>query len=195
MISAARTRYVSVSSADRRSTIHVAELADVEQLFDPHVNLVVWERRLPTAAAGSDLWPREPQRLMRTIRAAQVDAQSVAEEVGIPPRSALAQDIAMLCDVFATITGATTLGLRVDITDRATCPRFHVDRVTLRLMTTYRGPATEWLDGEAVQQARVHDVLFAKGESWPDLACDPCMHRSPQPRAGETRVLLTLDAL
>ncbi len=195
MISAARTRNVSVRSADRRSAIHVAELADVEQLFDPHVNLVVWARRLPTASAGSDLWPREPQRLMRTIRAAQADAQSVAEEVGIPPRSALAQDIAMLCDVFATITGATTLGLRVDITDRATCPKFHADRVTLRLMTTYRGPATEWLEGETVHQARVNDVLFAKGESWPDLACDPCMHRSPQPRAGETRVLLTLDAL
>jgi len=50
----------------------------------------------------------------------------------------------MLCDVFATVTGATTLGLRVDVTDRA---------------------------------------------------CDPRIHRSPQPRAGQTRVLLTLDAL
>jgi hypothetical protein len=31
-------------------------------------------------------------------------------------------------------------------------------------------------------------------QSWPHLACDPCMHCSPQPRAGQTRVLLTLDA-
>lgn len=110
---------------------------------------------------------------MRTIRASQADAERVAQEIGIAPRSALARDV----------------------TDRTTCPKFHVDRVTLRLMTTYRGPATEWLEGETVQQAQVHDVLFAKGESWPDLACDPRIHRSPQPRAGQTRVLLTLDAL
>ncbi|MFM7287296.1 MAG: DUF1826 domain-containing protein [Cyanobium sp.] len=132
---------------------------------------------------------------MRTIRASQADAERVAQEIGIVPRSALARDVAMLCDVFATLTGATTLGLRVDVTDRTICPKFHVDRVTLRLMTTYRGPATEWLEGETVQQAQVHDVLFAKGESWPDLACNPRIHRSPQPRAGQTRMLLTLDAL
>jgi hypothetical protein len=62
-------------------------------------------------------------------------------------------------------------------------------------MTTYRGPATEWLAGDTVHQAQAHDVLFAKGETWPGLACDPCLHRSPGLRPGETRVLLTLDAL
>jgi hypothetical protein len=46
-----------------------------------------------------------------------------------------------------------------------------------------------------VRQAHAHDVLCAKGGSWPDLACDPCIHRPPQPRAGQTRVLVTLDAL
>jgi hypothetical protein len=195
MTATARVPAPALRPLHRSSTIRATELADVEQVFDPHVNLVVWERRRSAATTGSRLWPRTPMRLMRSIRAAHADAGNVAEELGIAPDSALARDVAMLCDVFATITGATTLGLRVDVTDRATCPKFHVDRVTLRLMTTYRGPATEWLEGETVQQAQVHDVLFAKGESWPDLACDPCIHRSPQPRAGQTRVLLTLDAL
>ncbi len=195
MTATARASVPAFRPVSRAPTVRATELADVEQVFDPDVNLVVWERRLPAATAGSRHWPRTPMRLMRTIRAAQADAPTVAQEVGIAPQSALARDIAMLCDVFATVTGATTLGLRVDVTDRATCPKFHVDRVTLRLMTTYRGPATEWLEGETVRQARVHDVLFAKGESWPDLACGACIHRSPQPRAGQTRVLLTLDAL
>jgi len=195
MTAAALAPVPSFRPVIRPSTIRATDLADVEHLFDPPVNLVVWERRLSAAAVGSRLWPRTPVRLMRTIRAAQADTATLAREVGIAPQSALARDIALLCDVFATLTGATALGLRVDVTDRANCPKFHVDRVTLRLMTTYRGPATEWLEGETVRQAQVHDVLFAKGESWPDLHCDPCVHRSPQLRAGQMRVLLTLDAL
>jgi len=179
----------------RPSTIQVTDLADVERVFDRHVSLVVWQRRLSAATSGSRLWPRTPVRLMRTIGAARANAETVAQELGIAPHSALARDIALLCDVFATVTGAATLGLRVDIADRATCPRFHADRVGLRLMTTYRGPGTEWLEGNDTFQARAGDVLFAKGEAWPDLNCGPCLHRSPQPVAGQTRVLLTMDAL
>lgn len=184
----------AVQGVDCSSTFQTTDLAAVERVFDPHVNLVIWKRRLSLPTAEYARWPGTP-RLVRSIRAAQIDVTTVAREIGIAPQTALAADIVMLCDVFATLTGADRLGLRMDTTDRATCPKFHADRVMLRLITTYRGPATEWLEGETVRRAHAHDVLFTKGELWPDLACGPCVHRSPQPRAGQTRLMLTLDSL
>lgn len=175
--------------------VRTRSLTGIEAVFDPAVHLVVWERRDAAARGRARAWPGTVGRVMRTVASQRADAAQVAQLLGLEAAPALATDVAMLCDLFETITGATTLGLRVDVTDRATCPVFHVDRVTLRLMTTYRGPGTEWLEDGVAQQARAGDVLFAKGETWPQLAAGPCQHRSPRPRPGETRVLLTLDAL
>jgi hypothetical protein len=171
------------------------ELTGVEAIFDPNVSLVVWQRPASLHDAAADVWPQFPQRYMRSIGARNATPRVIAGELALATESPVANDVAMLCELFATITGATTLGLRVDITAQATCPRFHVDRVMLRLMITYRGPGTEWLDHDGIHQAQRLDVLFAKGESWPDLECEPCQHRSPAPLPGQTRVLMTLDAL
>jgi hypothetical protein len=175
--------------------VRTRSLAGIEAVFDPGVHLVVWERRDAAVRRRARAWPTAVGRAMHTVAAQRADAAQLAERLGLEAAPALAADVAMLCDLFETITGATTLGLRLDVTDRATCPVFHVDRVTLRLMTTYRGPGTEWLEDGVARQARAGDVLFAKGETWPQLAAGPCQHRSPRPRPGETRVLLTLDAL
>lgn len=171
-------------------------LAAVEAVFDPHVHLVVWQRGgdagVPQRAA---CWPLAAGRVMRSIRVNHLELPAIASMLSLPLRSPVAADVLLLAECFATITGAETLGVRIDVTDRATCPRFHADRVTLRLMTTYRGPGTQWLQDGETHQADAGDVLFAKGDLWPDLRCGPCVHRSPQPLPGQSRVLLTLDAL
>jgi len=38
-------------------------------------------------------------------------------------------------------------GTRITTLDRAMCPRFHVDRVPVRLIVTWGGPGTQWLAG------------------------------------------------
>jgi hypothetical protein len=186
---------MSAIHVDIGPVVHTRTVAGIEALFDPHVHLVVWERPDTDIEACTVHWPVTTGRLMRPIRCRDLGVENVAETLSLPPAAPLAADVLLLCDVFATLTGADTLGLRVDITEQATCPRFHADRVTLRLMTTYRGPATQWLQDDRPHQARAGDVLFAKGDLWPDLRCGPCVHRSPQPEAGQTRVLLTVDAL
>jgi hypothetical protein len=175
--------------------VRTPTVAGIEALFDPHVHLVVWERTDDVAAACAAHWPATIGRMMRTIRVDRLDPANVAATLALPEAAPVTADVLMLCDLFATLTGTATLGIRVDITSRATCPRMHADHVTLRMMTTYRGPGTEWLQDRNTAQARAGDVLFAKGELWPDLRSGPCVHRSPEPRSGETRVLLTLDAL
>jgi hypothetical protein len=182
--------HLDICPAVRTSTV-----AGIEALFDPHVHLVVWERTAELAAACATHWPATTGRMMRTIRVDRLDPANVAATLSLPATAPVTADLLMLCDLFATLTGTDTLGIRVDITDRASCPRMHADHVTLRMMTTYRGPGTEWLQDGETEQASAGDVLLAKGDLWPGLRSGPCVHRSPEPRHGETRVLVTLDAL
>ena len=150
--------------------------AAFEAIFEDGVNLVVW-RRNGRAPAIDPTFVDPPRRLMRSV-----GGQSVSS-----------QDVARLVELFATLTDAQGVGIRLEATARQTCPKWHTDRVGLRLMTTYTGPGTEWLDGDATHRASTGDVLIAKGELWPS-APGACVHRSPDPQ-GATRLLLTLDEL
>ena len=47
--------------------------------------------------------------------------------------------------MFCFLFGLKQAGLRLTALDNAMCPRFHVDRVPCRLLTTYHGIATEWI--------------------------------------------------
>jgi len=99
------------------------------------------------------------------------------------------------------------------------CPKFHVDKVPCRLVTTYQGAATEWLPHQAVnreklgagsngkadsesglyknqndiQQLNCGEVALLKGESWQGNENAGLVHRSPSLAVDEHRLLLTLD--
>jgi hypothetical protein len=97
--------------------------------------------------------------------------------------------------------------------DKTLCPYFHVDKVPARLVTTYHGPATEWveqdnvnrtaleayqqeavvIDRDKVHQVSAGDVLLFKGEKWPDRKVESIVHRSPEATLKQRRLLLTLD--
>lgn len=169
-----------------------SEEQDLEAIFDEDVNLVVWRRPTEcTHDVGSFLEP--PRRLMRTVRGDFVDAGQIARVLDRAVPCALTADIARLVELFATLAGSSDVGIRLEASTRQTCPKWHTDRVGLRLMTTYCGPGTEWLEGAAIHRAATGDVLLAKGESWPSTP-GACVHRSPDP-SGLPRLLLTLDAL
>ena len=57
----------------------------------------------------------------------------------------LSNDIAELVDMFCLLFGLNQAGIRLTVLNSAMCPKFHVDRVPCRLITTYHGIATEWL--------------------------------------------------
>jgi hypothetical protein len=50
-------------------------------------------------------------------------------------------DVTWLVAAYTCLVGARRVGLRLRVLDGAMCPRFHVDNVPLRLLTTYAGPA------------------------------------------------------
>lgn len=90
------------------------------------------------------------------------------------------------------------------------CPRFHVDHVPLRLLTTYAGAGSEWLEEGRLDRARLQvehapvdnirrlsagEVAVLKGEKWLGNEGRGLIHRSPLTPAGERRLLLSLDWL
>ncbi|QND86150.1 Uncharacterized protein ChrSV_3924 [Chromobacterium vaccinii] len=203
----AANRYASARLSDN--------LADLAAIFDPNVELCLY-RRPPIAdiagylcRAGRDGLPGLGWRRVLTPGEA-VDAPLA----DLPGREALYADIAWLCDLYATLTGCDRVGARLEVLSGAMCPRFHVDRIGLRLLCCYQGPGTEWLPDAAADRARLgvdtqsglvrdaaaigralpFSVLLLKGAGWPG-ANGGAIHRSPAPAPGEPRVLLALDAV
>lgn len=99
------------------------------------------------------------------------------------------------------------------------CPRFHVDKIPCRLVTTYQGVATQWLNHSDVNRSKLGtgnlgkpdeesglfkslnninqlkqgDVALLKGEYWDENEGAGLVHRSPPVAENEQRLLLTLD--
>lgn len=197
----------------------VTRAADLTHIFDPDIHLVWWTR--PANPAITGYLEQVAHRLAPPPReVATVDRDpALAGLPDAPGRSALLEDIGFLSRLYADLLGCTRIGRRLEITDSAMCPRFHVDRVGIRLLCTYRGPGTEWLGvkkrleasspGAIATQSSEHRTLspsafslpvFAlallKGELWQGDRGNGVIHRSPSvPTQQAPRVLLALDAV
>ncbi|WP_285711663.1 DUF1826 domain-containing protein [Erythrobacter oryzae] len=117
---------------------------------------------------------------------------------------ALIEDAARLARLFCAAMDLASFELRLEVVRTDSCRKFHADYVTARLITTYVGEGTDWLDaGDAARVAageeprRINrlapfDVGVFKGR----LASEnPAIHRSP-PIAGSpggVRLLLVLN--
>ncbi len=188
-----------------------------EALLDG-VNLAVWQRRLPAHI-------EDFARLLLSLGEPLADARTLAigKDGEVPALDGIASayvdlagyegfiaDLSWLVGAYACLLDARSVGLRLRVLESAMCPRFHVDHVPLRLITTYAGPGSEWLEEglidrrrlaqEVVDEAHVQrlacgDVALLKGEKWLGNEGAGLVHRSPSPANGERRLILTLDWL
>ncbi|SBS34806.1 hypothetical protein MAQ5080_02980 [Marinomonas aquimarina] len=198
------------------------ELSGLAGIYQDDVNLMVWQRDLEsdTEQAVAALLQAGQNFSLNQIVTPENVTQSL--ELGLPAtegREALIRDIALLVDAYCCLFDLDTTGLRLTQVDRAMCPRFHVDQVPCRLITTYQGPATQWLEEQHlnrqklgrgsngqpdsssglikadadIQQISVGDVALLKGERWEGNEGCGIVHRSPGVENGQYRLLLTLD--
>jgi len=185
------------------------------------VNLAVWQRSLPEhlATFSSTLLAQgEPLAESLSIELADPEAEPnlhglLSGYSDLPGQAAFLADVAWLVRAYACLLDARRIGLRLRALDGAMCPRFHVDHVPLRLITSYAGPGSQWLaegelprqllggaqavprDGALVEQIGCGHVALVKGERWVGNEGRGLIHRSPALPAGERRLLLTLDWL
>lgn len=194
-------------------------LADI---YDPANNIAVWQRELDeTILASVDQLFTETQSLKIEGDVTPESAKSflLGKLEGFRCAESLSTEVAELVDMFCCLFDLEDAGLRITMLDHAMCPRFHVDRVPCRLVTTFVGSATQWLphetvdrsklghgnkglpdeesgiyqDAEDIRQLTPGDVALLKGEEWEGNEGAGLVHRSPSLEAGEKRLLLTLD--
>ena len=203
-------------------SIEGSQLDVLTDIYKEHINIAIWQRSLANAlieATNSILDTHPTLQVSRVVKPQDAKA-TVMKALGSAPMTVtLSEDIAQLVDMFCCLFDLKRAGLRLTALDRAMCPRFHVDRVPCRLLTTYQGVATEWLPHQAayrsklgignqgkpdeqsgllnsstdIQQLCRGDIALLKGESWEGNQGAGLIHRSPQLPDKKCRLLLTLD--
>lgn len=191
----------------------VDELADVVAIFTPGVQVCVYRRSAPTPFQSP---------LQAALAQAATDALTgyrrvidVSRHLALPPlpepviAAGAAEELGFLTEVYAELLGCPHIGLRLEVLRRPMCPRWHRDHNGIRLLCTWLGPGTEWLDDAAAPvtdlallpadappsgQAAPLDLVLLKGSLWQGNAGRGAIHRSPDP-AVAARCLVALDAL
>lgn len=183
------------------------------RIRDRAVNLVVWRRTFPTGAVMSD---RVSELRSRYLVDSALDTSATGMSRCPDVEASLCRecapfgdDVLTLADWFARLAGQSTVRVRLQTLTGDATPTFRVDGDPLRLLVTYAGEGTEWLEnsgvrreqlhrphrsfdeanraivspGAAVYQARPGWVLLLKGDGFPGNAGRGIVHRT-SPRSG-----------
>ena len=211
-----------VPNTQHRQATQGTQLEVLTDIYHENTNIVIWQRSLSDelVRAADNILDSQP-RLEELMVLQPDDAFPKAFKLlgGSEYARVLAQDIAQLVDMFCCLFDVKRAALRLAALNRAMCPRFHVDRVPCRMITTYQGVATEWLPHHLadrsklgagnmgkpdelsglfkhsadIQQLSYGDVALLKGELWDKNEGAGLIHRSPQLSDGTSRLLLTID--
>ena len=174
-------------------------------------------RQIPGGVAGiiDDLSPEALPRLRYEGPADGLKShlrRAIAERLTQPRWLAnwLVHDVVDKAEFMAQLTGAPALRVRLEVVDDDHCRKFHVDDVRLRLVTTYRGPGTEWVaprlavklapggdpPAHAIRHLGRGHVAVMRGRKGSTPEAPGILHRSP-PIAGTgvVRLFLAIDEL
>ena len=174
----------------------------------PDCNLAIWQR-----AAFADFTPLtegmpENLRFVSNLRRLPGTLERELRQNGFGGdpalHSLLVEDVSRLAGLFCAAMELAAFELRLELVRSDSCRKFHADYVTARLITTYVGEGTDWLDEadaarvaagqepQHINRLAAFDVGLFKGK----LATGtPAIHRSP-PIAGTpggSRLLLVLN--
>lgn len=197
-----------------KSSIETCETRDgLGAINDPVAELVIWQRRLPDCFRdwidAVDVSTLPEVRILVDPSDLRPALEPLLDECCLAKgrmRDLLIEDVDSLVHTFADVTDSDVVDVRLERIEHDACWKFHRDSVEARLVTSYRGPATEWVPISHSEQAlheqkdfngpleRLgdHDVALFKGScAGPE---NGIVHRSPPINGtGLTRLLLCLN--
>ncbi|MEO0870941.1 MAG: DUF1826 domain-containing protein [Pseudomonadota bacterium] len=173
---------------------------------DADCNLAIWQRECVPGAEELASEELGEIRFSATLDTLEARLATELDAAGYPAGStldALTANILDLAQRFAAMMELDGVQVRLGIVTTNSCRKFHADYVKARLITTYTGTGTQWIDAEdaarvakgeepqAIHTLNAGDVGLFKGKMWTQ---SPAIHRSPPiADAGERRLLLVLD--
>jgi len=189
-------------------------------IYLEQINIAIWQRTLSSTLTHSiaEFLSIKPRFNASMNVSAQSVLTSLRESLGAEMNE-LSENIAEIVEMFCCLFELERVGLRLTVVDSAMCPKFHVDKVPCRLITTFQGIGTEWLPHELgnreklghgsngkpdyesgiyqnqtdIQQLNCGDVALLKGERWEGNENAGLIHRSPTLPDDQPRLVLTLD--
>ena len=194
----------------------------LSEIYQDDVNIAIWQNGLSAQTqdeAKQLIFDEGKLNLEIAAGPNDVITQLVSKHEGLSNTEHLNQHIQKLVDMFCTLFELKRAGIRLSILDQAMCPKFHVDKIPCRLVSTFSGPATQWIAhqdvvysklGKAsfnvsddisgiytdvlhIQTMRTGDVALLKGSNWQNNEMSGLVHRSPQQTENEKRLVITLD--
>ncbi len=204
-----------------RREVQSEEATIFTDIYQEETNIAIWQRKLSEQLQHSvEAFVAANPRFQTAMAVTPQNVlESTKQLLGETNKNSLSEDIAKLVDMFCYLFDLKRAGLRLTVLNQAMCPRFHVDKVPCRLITTYQGVATQWLpqslvnreklgkgnngqtdeqsglfqDKHDIQQLQCGHVALLKGELWQDNEHAGIVHRSPATPPKQSRLLLTLD--
>jgi len=200
------------------------DVADLAQIYQTGINLCLVERQVDNELNSfvEHLLRRpNPVSFVESIDFASFDFFRLLPQAGhLPGYREFCKDAAALTALYCDLFELKRVGLRLNTLDHAMCPKFHVDSVTCRMVCTYGGPGTEWLedayadrrklgsgsgglsdelsglilDDNAIHKMPPYAIGLLKGRLWEGNEHHGAIHRSPKLTPNSPRrLLLTLD--
>jgi ABC-type transport system involved in cytochrome bd biosynthesis fused ATPase/permease subunit len=117
---------------DKRVAVIVNDMSEI--------NIVIWKRNLSNSLvqAADSILDAQPNLEKWMICSPQDTCATIQQAIGpLHAVEVLSQDIARLVDIFCELFNQERVSLKLSSLDHAMCPRFHVDRVPCRMITTY----------------------------------------------------------
>lgn len=200
--------------------VEVEQLYDLALIHQPDVNFVYFKRPVDDEI---DLYARhliqESFQGINTVVSSASVAGIVTDHlnaIGLfsSGKVKLTRDIIEITLSFLPVTQASNVRLILKILSDDACRKFHTDAYDLRLLCTYVGKGTEWIEDQylnrkkirtganediindftQVQSMQPFEVAILKGEISSRPKGKGIVHRSPPiQHAGEKRLLLRID--
>ena len=191
-------------------------------IYRNEINLVVLERQISPSVNNfcEELMVARPKLNLRSAVSVDTVYETLSKVLPkLQQQDEFVKDLGLLVEMYAYLFELEEVGVRMQVLDRAMCPRFHTDKLGCRLVTTYSGSGTEWLhnadvdrsklgagsmglkDAESglyprtasIQQVHAGDVVLLKGDGWIDNDQGGAVHRSPAVAENQKRIVVTMD--
>ena len=194
------------------------KISDLSDIYAPDVELVSVARpdKQKIEMLGQrvlDAGCHVEVRWQQSESATETQLATLAPALGRDLINAVDNEILLACETLELLLGCSHIGIRLATLRTPMCPRFHVDQVPCRMLTTLCGLGTQWIagndvdwdlfatrddrtppvsNGSAVSNLPSGHWSLLKGGTWDDHYSG-VVHRSPQQT--KPRIFLCIDPI
>jgi len=217
-------KQVNTSKIIHKSDFITNKISKISEIYRDEINISIWNRNLDNSLITSSEYVvnQNPNLEFSEVLQPKNVKESLKSIIGSSNEMLpFYDDVSYLALMFCKLFDQKKIWLRLDGIDHPMCPRFHADNIKCRLVTTYVGPATQWIphhlvnrsklgygnegkpDSESglflsendIRQLDTGHVALLKGESWKGNEGAGLVHRSPKEEGNYKRLYMTIDFL